>query len=70
VKRHSLPRVRATSPFALLNDQHQRESILRLADSRVSDHVISSLTGMDVATVRRIIATRAVVLRTKGEVGT
>jgi hypothetical protein len=48
----------------LLNEQHQRESVCRLADSHISDSVIASLTGLDLASVRRIIAERAIAKRT------
>lgn len=64
MRRQSLPRARATSRFVLLNEQHQRESVCRLADSHISDSVIASLTGLDLASVRRIIAERAIAKRT------
>jgi hypothetical protein len=52
--------VRAPSPFVLLDEQHKRDAILRLVDSRVGDHTIAAACGLAVATVRRVIAERDV----------
>jgi hypothetical protein len=58
--KRSQPRGRAPSPFTLLNDEHQRSAVLRLADSRVPDHAIAQMTGLNVDVVRRWIAARAI----------
>jgi hypothetical protein len=58
--KRSHPRGRAPSPFTLLNDEHQRLAVLKLADSRVSDHGIAQLIGWTVEDVRRVIAERAI----------
>jgi hypothetical protein len=42
--------------FHLLTQAEQRASIRRLADLRMSDQTIASLTGMDVEAVRSILA--------------
>jgi hypothetical protein len=53
------------SPFALLNDEHQRASVCKLADSRLGDNAIAQLTGLDVQTVRVWLAERDIAERTK-----
>jgi hypothetical protein len=68
MKRKTYPQGHASSPFTLLNGEHQRSTVLRLADSRVSDHSISTLTGLDVVEVRRIIAARAAAIQARDEV--
>jgi hypothetical protein len=60
MKRTSYPKGRAPSPFVLLNSEHQRATVLRLADSAMPDHAISQLTGLNVDVVRRWIAERAI----------
>jgi hypothetical protein len=54
---------RAPSPFVLVDEQHKRDAILRLADSRVGDHAIAAACGVDVATVCRAVAERNARLR-------
>jgi hypothetical protein len=56
VRRKNCPRM--ASPFVLLNSEHQRATVLRLADSRLGDNAIASITGLDVAEVRKILASR------------
>jgi hypothetical protein len=51
---------RVPSPFTLLNAEHQRSTVLKLADSRAPDHTIAQMTGLSVDRVRRWIAERAI----------
>jgi hypothetical protein len=53
------PGAGAPSPFALLNAEHQRESVLRLVDARVPVDGIAQMVGWCVADVLRVIAERA-----------
>jgi hypothetical protein len=62
------PQGRAVSPFTLLDADHQGRAVLRLADSRMADYGIASVTGLDVCQVRRIIAARATEIRARDEV--
>jgi hypothetical protein len=45
--------------FLLLNEHEQRDAIKRLARSGMGDHTISSVTGLAVEAVRRIIGERS-----------
>lgn len=62
----SQARVRAApSLFVLLDEAAKKASVLKLASAGMGDFGISQMTGMDVQTVRRLLAERDIAERTK-----